>query len=109
MSSRLPFSFAWHRALAAALIAGAGVPGWSAEPTVQPSVSPARGGEPEVKQIVQEDDNTRIEELRVRGETQRIVVHSKMAGAPAYEIVSGNAGRSVAGATGQRVWHLFSF
>jgi hypothetical protein len=108
MSSRLPISFAWHRALAAALIAGAGIPAWSAEPAVQPS-APVRGGEPEVKQIVQEDDNTRIEELRVRGETQRIVVQSKVAGAPAYEIVPGNAGRGVAGAAGQRVWHLFSF
>ena len=89
------------------LILCAAQPGWSAEPAA-PS-APARGGEPEVKQIVQEDDNTRIEELRVRGETQRIVVQSKVAGAPAYEIVPGNAGRSVAGATGQRVWHLFSF
>ncbi len=91
------------------LILCATQPGWSAEPAAAPSPAPARGGEPEVKQIVQEDDNTRIEELRVRGETQRIVVQSKVAGAPAYEIVPGNAGRSVAGATGQRVWHLFSF
>ena len=62
-----------------------------------------------MKQTVQEDDNTRIEELRVRGETQRIVVKSKVGGAPAYEIVPPNAGRSVAGASGQRVWHLLSF
>jgi hypothetical protein len=41
----------------------------------------ARGGEPAVQRKVTEDDGVRIEELRVRGETQRIVVRSKVGGA----------------------------
>ena len=44
-----------------------------------------RGGEPAVERKVTEDDGVRIEELRVRGETQRIIVRSKVGGARAYE------------------------
>ena len=72
--------------------------------------------EPKVQRIVVEDDNARIEELRVRGQTQRIVVRPKIGGARAYEIVPADGARDLSagpnasrGAAGQRVWNVFSF
>jgi hypothetical protein len=68
--------------------------------------------EPAVQRQVNEDDNVRIEELKVRGQTQRIVVQSKLLKGQQYEIVPISPARdpSVAGHTnGQRVWHLFAF
>ena len=77
-----------------------------------PSPVPQRGGEPAVQRLVTEDDGVRIEELRVRGQTQRIVVRSKVEGAPPYEILPAGQGRDLSQdkrAIGQRVWSIFSF
>jgi hypothetical protein len=76
--------------------------------------NPAQGKTPEpaVQRIVNEDDNVRIEELRVRGQTQSIVVKSKVPGVEPYEVVPGSGARDpsqASGATGQRVWHVFGF
>lgn len=78
--------------------------------------SPAAPKEPNVKRVLIEDDNARIEELRVRGVTTRISVQPKGAGVAPYEIIPLDAGRempgtvqSSRGATGQRVWHVLSF
>ena len=72
--------------------------------------------EPAVQRSVQEDDNVRIEELRVRGVTQRIVVRPKAGGQgaalPEYEILPAEPGRDSAQdrrSAGQRVWRLFTF
>jgi hypothetical protein len=68
--------------------------------------------EPAVQRIVNEDDNVRIEELRVRGQTQSIVVKSKVPGVQPYEVVPTSGARDpsqASGAAGQRVWHLFGF
>jgi len=74
---------------------------------------PALPGEPAVQRKVAEDDNVRVEELRVRGETQRIVVKPKAAGAREYEIEpsTGAADPSQRNrrAAGERVWRIFSF
>ncbi len=82
------------------------------EPEPEPSVAP-RGGEPKVERIVIEDDGVRIEELRVRGQTRRIVVQSKLGShTRPYEILPANGGRDLSqdkGSTGQRVWHILSF
>ncbi len=59
-----------------------------------------------------EDDNVRIEETRLRGLPQRIVVHDKHGLARAYEIQVAPGGRDLGGergASGQRAWSLFSF
>jgi hypothetical protein len=69
-------------------------------------------GEPAVQRIVVEDDSVRIDELRFRGQTQRISVKPKMAGAKAYDIVPGAAGNDPSqhkDSAGQRVWHLLTF
>ena len=61
---------------------------------------------------VVEDDNVRIEETRVRGQLQRIVVHTRLGGARTYEIVVGSPGRDPSqerGAAGQRAWSVLSF
>lgn len=73
---------------------------------------------PEVKveQLVNEDDKVRIEETRVRGLTQKVVVKNKDSKAPEYEILLGDTGRDIPtrqgadrGNAGARVWRLFNF
>jgi Protein of unknown function (DUF2782) len=71
--------------------------------------------EPNVQRTVVQDDGARIEELRVRGQVQRIVVKPK--NAAEYEVVAPVGGRDPsqnranqqAGAGGQRVWNLLRF
>lgn len=71
--------------------------------------------EPNVQRTVVQDEGARIEELRVRGQVQRIVVKPK--NAAEYEVVPPTGGRDPsqnranqqAGAGGQRVWNLLRF
>jgi hypothetical protein len=69
--------------------------------------------EPAVKRTVVEDDQVRIEELRVRGQVQRITVSPKASGVAPYQIVPPEAGRDMSqqskGISGQRLWQVFSF
>lgn len=80
-----------------------------------PAAAPA-GTEPRVQQIVVEDEGSRIEELRVRGATQRITVQPKVGTTKGYEILVGDGSRDLSdgvnttrGAAGKRVWHVLSF
>ena len=75
----------------------------------------AAAGDPKVRRSVIEDDTVRIEELRVRGQLQRVVVSPK-GKAPDYEIVVPDGSRDLSegvsssrGAAGKRVWNLFRF
>lgn len=69
-----------------------------------------------IERIQHEDASNRIDELRVGGQTQQIVVQPK-ADVPAYEIQPTDMLRSrpgdnregLSGATGQRVWNVFRF
>lgn len=87
----------------------------AAAPRPEPSsagVVPQRGGEPQVKRIVSEDESVRIEELRVRGITRRVTVQPKLPGVPAYEIGSASDGRDLTQdrrSEGRSLWQLFSF
>ena len=74
--------------------------------------------EPKVEHNVAEDDQVRIEELKVRGETKKVTVKNKLTRAPEYEIVVNDAGRESAGGTGTglsksgsgaRVWRVLKF
>lgn len=61
---------------------------------------------------VTEDTGARVDELRVRGQTQRIVVQSKIASAPAYEVGTSTDGRDTSQdkrSEGRTLWHLLSF
>ena len=70
---------------------------------------PQRGGEPLVQRIVTEDDMVRVEELRVRGQTRRIVVRSKLPGVPTYEIGTASDVTQDRRSEGRSLWQLFSF
>ncbi len=83
----------------------------------QAAPEPAKGdAEPRVQRIVVEDEGSRIEELRVRGATQRITVQPKVGTAKGYEILVGDGSRDLGegvntsrGAAGKRVWNVLSF
>jgi hypothetical protein len=76
----------------------------------------ARAGEPQVQHTVIEDEGSRIEETRVRGQTQRVTVTPKVGIRQGYEIVPADGARDMSdgpgssrGAAGKRVWHVLSF
>jgi len=92
-----------------ALAAGAVLAQDRAAPVQSRSVA-----EPKVQRTVIEDDNVRIEELRVRGLNTSLVVKPKHAAE--YEVVPTPGGRDPSfgrsgsqGAAGQRVWNLLKF
>lgn len=80
-----------------------------------PAPAPADrlAGEPAVEHRVAEDQQNRIEELKVRGETRRVVVRPKAEGVKEYEIApptgatDPSQGRRTS--AGERVWRLFTF
>jgi hypothetical protein len=101
------------RFAAAALLVCA--PCWAQSPapaTAAGDSVPQRGGEPAVLRIVTEDDAVRVEELRVRGQTRRIVVRSKLPGVPAYDIGTAADGRDLTQdrrSEGRSLWQVLSF
>jgi hypothetical protein len=75
----------------------------------------SKAGEPAVRRTVIDDRSAHIEELRVRGQLQKVTVDPK-GGAPAYEIIVIEGARdtsdgvsSTRGAAGKRVWNIFRF
>jgi hypothetical protein len=86
----------------------------ASEPATQ--AKPARPARPDqkIERIHTEDARTRIDELRVGGETQEITVQPK-SGAPAYEVKPAEGARGAAPAAdkgdtnGSRVWNIFRF
>ena len=96
-------------------------PGPGAAPATTPAVEPASnkpGGRPDraIERIRTEDAGSRIDELRVGGETQSITVQPK-ANVPAYEVQPSDGARGAAkpsdagntGTTGSRFWNIFKF
>jgi hypothetical protein len=86
-------------------------------PGLQPGTNPASSRpDPAIQRIRTEDAGSRIDELRVGGETQSITVQPK-AGVPAYEVLPSEAtkgggtgpSKSGPGATGNRVWNVLKF
>lgn len=67
--------------------------------------------EPQVLRQVTEDEQVRIDELRVRGQTRRLSVQPKIKGMPAYELAAPEAGRDPAQdpKAGQRIWFSLNF
>lgn len=108
-------------ALAACGLAAAGMGPWTTagaqDPSAAAASAPATGytntrPEPKVQRSVTEDSGARVDELRVRGQTQQIVVHSKIASAPGYEIGTSTDGRDTSQdkrSEGRSLWHLLSF
>ena len=74
-----------------------------------------KGKEPLIQRSVIEDKTAHIEELRVRGQLQKVTVDPK-GSAPGYEIIVGGGEHEFSegknptrGAVGQRVWNVFRF
>lgn len=84
-------------------------------PPAQPETAAGRNNQ-RIERIRVEDKGVVIDELRVGGQTQSIVVQPK-ADVPEYEIQPTDLARSrpadkrdgMSSATGQRVWNLFRF
>jgi hypothetical protein len=78
--------------------------------------APAPGGRPDraIERIHTEDAGSRIDELRVGGETQQITIQPKTS-APAYEVKPAEGARGKAPAAGNsdtngsRVWNFLKF
>jgi hypothetical protein len=70
-----------------------------------------RTTEPKVEHLVTEDGSVRIEEERVRSQTTRIVVKSKIPGMGAYEIAPADLSRDPSTDTkgGKRIWFSIGF
>lgn len=69
-----------------------------------------------VERIQIEDEGSRVNELRVGGQTRSITVQPKVGSMPEYEVQSSDGARSRAGSrsgaetvTGPRVWNLGRF
>ena len=87
----------------------------SASGTTIEEIEVGRAGEPNVKRTVIDDSRARIEELRVRGQLQKVTVAPK-GGAPGYEILLGDGAHPIGddpgtsrGSAGKRVWNVFRF
>ncbi len=106
-----------HAVIALALAAPAAVFAQAAPQGAASAAAPnAAEGEPRVQHIVHEDEGARIEELRVRGATQRITVNPKVGTTRGYEILTGDGSRDLGegvntsrGAAGKRVWNVLNF
>jgi hypothetical protein len=97
------------------------VPGWAQVPAATPAAAavnaaasaPAAGPpEARVQRTHSEDNHVRVDELRVRGLNRRVVVQSKLPGAPAYEIGTNNDARDSSQdrrSEGRSLWQLLSF
>ena len=92
-------------------------PAPAAAPVLQPGTNPtSRRPDAAIQRIRTEDAGSRIDEVRVGGETQSITVQPK-ADVPAYEVLPSDAtkgggtgpSKSGAGATGSRVWNVLKF
>ncbi len=74
------------------------------------------GGEPNVRHTIIEDNGSKIDELKVRGQTRRITVTPKVGPTKSYEIITGDASRDTTSGTGgaknavgKRVWNVLDF
>jgi len=86
-------------------------PGWSLLPEDVPDAK--------VEEIVTEDDHTRVDEIRVRGQVKKVTVHLKDSPLPDYEILLKDARFNMSGArnspvitdgvAGIRVWNVLDF
>jgi hypothetical protein len=73
-----------------------------------------------VERLHHEDGGSRVDELRVGGQTQRISVQPKVGDLPGYDILPANDANGAAGGigstfdrssgnAGQRVWNVLKF
>jgi hypothetical protein len=88
----------------------------NAKPATEASAAPATHSDQAIERIRIEDAGSRVDEVRVGGETQSITVQPKTgSNFPAYEVMpsstaKGSAPSPFGGETnGQRVWNVLKF
>jgi len=106
--------YVWCSLLAVAVSAAAQGPAPAPARAPTPASAPAtERPDPTIKRTVVEDDHVRIEELRVRGQLQRITISPKASGVRPYEIAPPDSGRDPSqqskGISGHSLWQFFSF
>jgi hypothetical protein len=104
LACALPVAFAAHAA------SGPTAPPPPPALAASQAAGPAQSGA--VDKRVIEDGKVRIEEVRVRGQTQSVTVSSKLPGVKAYEVIQPPLGKDPSqdkGAAGKRTWSLFDF
>ena len=125
MFARLPRMLCLAACLSGAAYAGAQAQQQPAEPAAPKAapgadqvaaLEPRDRAEPNIKRTVIEDQGSKIEELRVRGQAQRIVVTPKVGTTKSYEIITDSSSREMydgsaasRGAVGKRVWNVLTF
>ena len=62
-----------------------------------------------IERIQVEDAGSRVDELRVGGETKSITVQPKVGKMPSYEVQPQNADTNAEGGAGRRVWRALQF
>lgn len=88
---------------------------WAVASAAPSEVAPAGASlpEPKVERHVSEDDQVRVEEVRVRGESQRIVVKLKGSAGREYDIVpstgASDPSQRLKAPAGSALWRVFSF
>jgi hypothetical protein len=79
---------------------------------LEPTQDEPRGANMKIERIQHEDAGTRIDELRVRGETRSITVQPKN-GAPSYDVTPPRGGEEPSpgsgSTTGRSRWRLLNF
>ena len=91
--------------------APAAAPAPSQQTTQENSAAPSRQNQ-RIERIRDEDAGSRVDELRVGGQTQNINVQPKVGKMPSYEVKPGNAAKDGInqngsdGTNGRRVWNL---
>jgi hypothetical protein len=93
-------------ALAQAVAPGAPAAAPAAARAQDPAIEPGRSNQT-IERIRTEDAGSRIDELRVGGQTRSIVVQPKL-DVPAYEVRPADA-RGGSGLGGARVWNFLPF
>ena len=107
--------FSWSAASAQTQLPGGPAGGGAREPLQQAEPADPRRNQ-KIERIRIEDDGARIDELRVGGQSQSIVVQPK-ANLPEYEFQPTDLSRSrpadnrdgLSSPSSQRVWNLFKF
>ena len=108
-----------HLVLVLALACGPSLAQTAPKPAPAAPTAPAEPterGEPNVQYTVIEDGGSRIDELKVRGQTQHVIVTPKVGLTKPYEIIISPTGRDAfegtggaRGAAGKRVWNVLNF
>ncbi|MEY4560823.1 MAG: hypothetical protein RLZZ618_100 [Pseudomonadota bacterium] len=80
----------------------------AADPAAAADTSPKTPAESVVQNVIVEDEGMRVDELKVRGETQRITVQTKGVLKSRYEVLVPQYGRT-GGLAGHRVWSVLAF